>query len=326
MELADALKILAARRHFDDLDLALRYVGCVRSDEPLDSPFPATFVMNEQVSEPAPDNLPPPSKIDGWSMLTDAQLDAAAEGAETEARDQADRPEKHRRVRRRRATGADIRFVVPFVLEADAQEPPPPPRYDSVPFPKKKDLRVETSPDTYPEINPRTAESTMQSLLKRPTRSAEIDVDELGRQLALAIPVKNLPRLERNLTSPPMHLMYDTSLLIGPYAGDVKYLVEIARGMFDSGVLEIRAFRGTLRGGCGSGPIWTWRPFRIPSHTSTVIIVSGSFGTDLQGRVSELGQVITELERKGHHVRVLWLGSPPELSDRSRRSWRVIRT
>lgn len=329
MELTDALKILAARRHFDDLDLALRYVGCVRSEELADTPVPTTFRTDEQVNEPTDNDLAPRSRMDGWSMLPDTELDAAAEDAEHSQNDETARTShQRRRVRRRRHTAeTGTKFVVPFLLEAADQQPSSaPPRYDSVPFPKQHDFGAQASTTALPEIDPRTAESTMYSLLKRPTRSTAIDVDELVRQLALAIPVTNAPRLERNLTRPPMHLLYDTSLLIGPYADDVSNLVAIARGLFDAGVLEIRAFRGTLHGGCGSGPVWTWRSFQVPSRSSTVIIISGSFGTDLLTRVRELGEATSELERKGHHACVLWFGNPPGLSDRSRRSWRVIRT
>jgi hypothetical protein len=164
----------------------------------------------------------------------------------------------------------------------------------------------------------------MHSLLKRPAQSTEIDVEALVRRLALALPITDTPRLKRTMTVPPMHLLYDTSLLIGPYADDVQQLVRLAGALFGAEVLVIRAFRKSLRGGCGSGPIWTWQPFRLPLRPATVVFISGSFGGDLQTRVRELDEIVGELERRRHDARVLWFGDPPARRG-SMRSWRMIR-
>ncbi|MGK5529848.1 hypothetical protein [Streptomyces sp. URMC 129] len=336
MELADALRILARSRHFEgaELDLALSYVGCARSAGP-GGAAPAAADPDAAGDEPgagapADDALLTRGRTDGWSLLSDAELDAAAVDWDDTARGPGEpggAPGPHGRrpgARHRRARTPDPRHITPFVLDGD-RVPAPAPRYDPVPPPLPADAPAPASA-THSVIDPRTAATTLHTLLKRPVRGAEIDVDELVRQLALALPVTRAPRLEQDQTGPPLHLLYDTSLLIGPYAGDVRQLVLLVQGLFAAGGLQVRAFRGSLRGGCGSGPVWTWRPFQIPARPSTVLLISGSFGDNLPQRGRELEEFTAELQRKGHHARVLWLGDPPGLREAGRTTWRVIRT
>ncbi|MFF4209699.1 hypothetical protein ACFYZE_10190 [Streptomyces sp. NPDC001796] len=320
-ELADALKIVAMRSHFDDLDLALRYVGCVRSTEPSEVVPPADIppVGADELDYPEfEDSVPRSAAADGWAQLSEAELEEVAREAK------AGEDGGRRRQRHRSGPNDTKAYVIPLVLEPTEEQEQPAPAYTSVAPPRPASRSRSTAARS--AINPRTGKATMHALLKRSAESAEIDVDAVVQRLALALPVNVAPRVKRNLTVPPMHLLYDTSLLIGPYADDVRHLVGLARSLFDADYLEVRAYRNTIRGGCGSGPVWTWGPFRFPRVPATVVFITGSFGGDLTARVRELQEIVSELERKGHHACVLWLGEPPRPAEGTLRSWRMIRT
>jgi hypothetical protein len=347
MELSDALKILTARRHFEDLDLALGFVGCVRlgaaADEVARSPDPPPVASPEEDDwSQSAENVLPRARVDGWSMAADRDLDAATRQAErreiatplpSDTSDAAGDTEAVAitpeviRDRTRRAAQDQPRdgFIVPMLLEPvedEAEDLGGVPAYRSVAL--RRNSPQSRARATNSVINPRTAMTTMHSLLERPAQSSQIDVDALVRRLSLLLPITDTPRLSRDMAVPPMHLLYDTSLLIGPYAEDLQQLVWLARALFGEEVLEIRAFRKSLHGGCGRGPIWTWTPFRFPAHPATMMFISGSFGADLEARVRELEEIIKELEKRGHHGQVLWLGAPPIQDPSMARSWRIL--
>jgi hypothetical protein len=338
VELSDALKILAVRSHFDDLDLALRYVGCTRSDTaspPAVAGQETTGPLADELRLEAADNELVQQRIDGWFLANEGDLDAAVRDAETtqDGDSQASDPEPRPTARPRpgldpatkhQPARAAARFIVPMLLTGEEPPEGPAPVYASV---KQRSL-VPFQPRTgiNSVINPRTAATAMHSLLERPAQSSEIDVNALIQRLSLVLPITSTPRLSRNMAVPRMYLLYDTTLLIGPYADDVQQLVQLARALFDSDALDIQAFRKSLHSGCGHGPIWTWTPFRFPAQPTTMAFISGSFGGDLADKARELNEVIAELERKGHHARVLWLGTPPVHRPSMERSWRVITT
>jgi hypothetical protein len=336
MELSDALKVLASRHHFEDLDLALRYVGCTRSDaasrpgQP--DPEAASTSTGDSLPLEATDDELVQQRIDGWSLANERDLDAAirdADAEETQARDPqpgpATRPQHgHNPATRHQPTREPARFVVPMLLIGEEPPQGPAPFYASVKLSKQGSRQRTVRSNSV--INPRTAATAMHSLLERPARSSEIDVNALVQRLSLALPITSTPRLARAMAVPRMHLLYDTTLLIGPYADDVQQLARLARGLFDSDALDIWAFRKSLHGGCGQGPIWTWAPFRFPAQPTTMVFISGSFGGDLDDRARELDELTGQLERKGHHARVLWLGTPPGQRRSMERSWRVITT
>ncbi|WP_147268772.1 hypothetical protein [Sphaerisporangium album] len=336
------------RRHFDDLDLALALVGCVRSDgEPGPPPLtePEGRRPDEGTRPPAAhmshDDLPHRERLDGWSLLTDAELEAAAREADDDGGPDPDtepgadpgagrghdgdagRGRKgKKRVRSYVPRPDTYQYIIPMMLEPADDEPLRIPEYQSVPPPGDPAPRASSA---YPAIYPRTSKATMHALMKRRTQSTDIDVEALVHRLSLNLPITETPRLKRDLTAPPMRLLYDTSLMIGPYADDVRHLLGLARALFDPGVLKIRAYRDSLSWGCGDGPVWTWRPFRVPHRPSTMVFVSGGFGGDLRARVRELERVAGELERKGHRAFVLWLGDPPGAGAVNPALWRVIR-
>jgi len=344
MELSDALKIIAARDHFDDLDLALRYVGCIRSDVAPQPAVPGTKVTStagKALGESRPeadDDLLVQQRVDGWSLVNEQDLEAAIRDAEAGAAQPEDtqalsrgRPGQVAEPRRGRGLAsvqkparAPTRLIVPMLLTGEDPAEGPTPVYSSVK--RRKRVPPPRGMRTGSVIHSRTAATTMHSLFERPAQSLEIDVDALIERLALVLPLTSTPRLARNMAVPRMLLLYDTALLIGPYADDVQQLVQLARALFDSDALGIQAFRKSLRSGCGHGPIWTWAPFQFPAQPTTMVFISGCFGGDLDDRVRELDELVAELERKGHHARVLWLGTPPGRRPLMERSWRVITT
>jgi hypothetical protein len=306
MSVADAVRVIAERENLVDLTIALRLLGF-------------RLVPVEQPGNPEADaSEDGPEAAEDEDEFADLPLYDPAEDALFP--DEGNRDSGRLRwlwgsfhdAAGGRGDGAPGPRIVPYVLESEeilsteARDERPP--------------RIER-PRTAPENDLLWAERMadyaatwdqprVHGLVQRRVPSKRIDVDEVVRLLAEGEPLKRIPVLLRSKVALPIQLIYDVGLFAGPFGLDLRAFLEVVRLASVPG-LECLAFRYSIAHGCGQGPAWRWQRYRIPSRTTSVLLISGGYGDDTRGRVREFDRLMATLHRHGHQTRAVWFGDLP---------------
>ncbi|MFI2284933.1 hypothetical protein [Nocardia beijingensis] len=315
MEIRSALQVIAYRRHFDDLELALRFAGCGLSDEPRAERQPTTPASAE--TEPPESEFFEAASManpaDGWSLLTEDDVEETIR--DTTAK-------KRLEVTTMGGKGGSPRQLVPIILPSEEGSPPVT-GYRHIPLPSPPATQPTARAGEYQHT--RAISSMISTILRRDATTNVLDTDKIVEKLALAMPIIDPPLLQRPRTKRPIRVLYDISLSIGPFAGDISDLLMLIYHLLTENEIRFEAFRSSVLHGCGSGPVWSWRPFEPLREECTYVFISGSFGADFVTRAAELDEVASELDRRGHAAHVVWFGEPPAMG-KGRSCWRVIRT
>ncbi|MFF7520632.1 hypothetical protein [Streptomyces pseudovenezuelae] len=165
----------------------------------------------------------------------------------------------------------------------------------------------------------------MHRLLLRRVPGRRIDVDRVVRMLAQGQVVRHLPVLPRSKVALPIQVVHDIGLYGGPFGLDLRALLDVVQLAAVPG-LELLAFKHSVAQGCGTGPVWRWQPYRVPSRASCVLLVSGGYGPDPLGRALEFHHLMAALNRRGHHARAVWFGDLPGSGARFRPEHWVVRS
>jgi hypothetical protein len=167
-------------------------------------------------------------------------------------------------------------------------------------------------------------QSLFGDMLRRRTETKKIDADAVVAKLARLEPLRTIPRVRGVRSARTLQIVHDIGLLNGPLGADLRDLCDRIAAEVPRPFRQLVAFRHRLSDGCGTGPVWTWRSYRPPSSTSTVVVfVSGRSARDPVGRQAELEARMRSLQRRGFHTAGVWLGPlPMARSDRS--TWLVV--
>lgn len=167
-------------------------------------------------------------------------------------------------------------------------------------------------------------QSLLGDVLRRRTETKKIDVDAVVATLARLQPLRTIPRVRGVRAARQLQIVYDIGLQNGPLGADLRDLCDRIATEVPRASRQLVGFKHRLADGCGTGPVWTWRTYRPPSSTSTVVVfVSGRSARDPLGRQTELEARMRSLQRSGFHTAGVWLGSlPVARSDRS--MWLVV--
>lgn len=315
MEIRSALQVIAYRRHFDDLELALRFAGCGLSGAPRAERQP-TMPASAEMEMTESDFFEAASMAhtaDGWSLLTEDDVEETIR--DTTAK-------KRLEVTTMGGKGRSPRQVVPIILQGEEGSPPVT-GYRHIPLPSAPG--AQPAARSADHRHTRSISSMISTILRRDATTSVLDTDKIVERFALAMPIIDPPLLKRPRTKRPIRVLYDISLSIGPFAGDISDLLMLMYHLLTENEIRFEAFRSNVLHGCGAGPVWSWRPFEPLREECTYVFISGSFGADFLARAAELDEVASELNRRGHPAHVVWFGEPPAMG-RGRSYWRVIRT
>ena len=312
MSIADAARVIAAREYLADMDIALRLLGfrLLPRTEAVEPEFEDTEPVTDEDDEVDDDTDDVGQPIPDPGIATDWGRAAFTQSFDT------NRPRwlwdsvHDAHIPRAEETAGPR--LVPYVLESteilSTQG-------------RRERLRIIDRPRSAPENEQFRRESLaryidtwnrerMRQILRRHVPGKQIDVDEVVRLLAEGRPLRGIPVLRRSKVALPIQVIYDVGLFAGPFGLDLRAALEVIRSVSVPGV-EHLAFRYRVAHGCGEGPVWRWQRYRLPSHKTSVVLISGSYGDDVRGRVREFHRLLAVLHRQGHQPRGLWFGSLP---------------
>lgn len=303
MSYADALRVLAVRRHLVDLDLALRILGyrLDRSSQEAELLVDSGPVGQEpEVSDDMADSLLMPLEHHWEDPITDD----FEEGEDWHWGYGESATASEREVGRNGG-------LIPYVLPGREISRTPGDAMDSIERPRTAEeyaallhMRVAQHAATWDA-------GRIRDLLLRKVPGRRIDVQAVVRLLAEGKPVRTLPFLSASRVALPIQVVHDIGLFTGPLGFDLQALLDAMLTSGSSG-LERISFRHTLAEGCGTGPVWEWDDYRIPRRATAVVLVSGLYGPAPARRVTEFEHLLATLNRHGHHARAVWFGSLPD--------------
>jgi hypothetical protein len=327
MSLADALRVIQARDELVDLELALALLGLELlpasptaqqdlGDADLDDDEDEDEEEEEEDygldwSQDEPDDLPD----DGW---LDSQVVTGPSDWPMWWTDSPDR-------RSGGSHGERAARPIPYVLGSEdilkaKTEFEPNAVIDR---PRSEHEQEQLVADRIAQYTGEWGPDRIRRVLLRSVPGKLVDVGKVVLLLAEGKPLKRIPTLPRFKVSPAIQVVYDVGLFAGPYGLDLHALIEAIRlaGATD---MERLAFRHRIAHGCGTGPAWDWEQYRAPAHETTIVLVSGGYGDDVYGRVSEFQQLMSSLHRHGHPVHAIWFGDIPQSSQLTPHRW-IIR-
>ncbi|MFH8417070.1 hypothetical protein [Streptomyces collinus] len=313
MSIADAVRVIAIRESLVDLDFALSLLGyqlgspLEHGDEGLDEDHDLADTEDEEEG----DAEETAETYEGFGRVVVSPPDGDPTG-------QGDRGPGFRGLRWYWGLGdhhddAPARRLIPHVLENDEILTPALTRQEGLPLvdrPRTRGENAELTAERVAGYARRWDRERMHRLLLRRVPGRRIDVDRIVRRLAQGEAVTRLPVLPRSKVALPIQVVHDIGLYAGPFGLDLRALLDVVRFSSVPGV-ELLAFRHSLAGGCGTGPVWRWRAYRVPSRASCVLLISGGCGPDPVGRAREFHHLMASLNRRGHHARAVWFGKLP---------------
>lgn len=282
MTLRDAALILAQQELFEDLDGALALVGAVL-EAPAEDYEPG-YLANTGLFESddqSDDEDWPVQGNDGWSGAELEADDAAVHGARHGSGDRqgdgsgegSDGGSARPRTPRPQGPG-----VIARVLDSEPEDEPgsgghAPRSYRSIPLPGRG-LREASREQS--GFRMRTLPLTLQSMIRVPLPGLEPDIPAVVERLALAEPLTDVPMQTRLGQPSQVRVLCELGLRTGPYAEDTELLVRVLHRLYGAERIDLRWFEQSPSLGCGSGPVWTWRPCETPAATeATVLVTSG---------------------------------------------------
>ncbi len=125
-------------------------------------------------------------------------------------------------------------------------------------------------------LHPTRQRAILGALSSIPAPSGEIDVAAVVERIVASEPLTDLPQLSRRTTRRGLQLLVDLGagmLAFDRDQTDVRQAVELIAG--PDGLEELCCHGSPLgRAGVGSGPVWTWTPYRPPPSPRPVLALT----------------------------------------------------
>jgi hypothetical protein len=295
----DVLRLLAHRDHFPDLGLALAMIGFTTAAEAAEAPADASAPV---VESPDEDEHVYSEPVDGWTPSAPERGPAApAEGPGASAEPAGDLavedvetysddwqlagalraspdgtgvgggPARPRRGEARQSS----RFIIAHVLAPTSSEERPLTPFAYRPVPRRRRRRGPfDQAGSLDEVAWRLAVECLSATSSH-SRRQSIDIAACVDALARSEAIERLPMRERGVRRAAADtLLCDVSLSNGPVGRDVAAFVAGVQAHSRNQV-DILGFSRTIEAlGCGSGPIWSWRPLDMSMLGQRVVVVS----------------------------------------------------
>lgn len=266
--LVDGARVIAYRRHFEDLEGALRLLG-IELDR---GPVAAAEQPSHPGLTPVPAALNQPEAPDGWGGEDDTEDPPEARGTRTDDVRTDSAPEQKQEggrpaPRRSRVVASVLPAVRAVGSSTDLGAVTP--GYRSVARHDPTALPARGAP-SFPT---RTIRSTLRSLTRVPRRSRVPDVTALVDVVARRKVVGTIPFL--SVVGPPtkVRVFADASLPHGLWATDLDFLLAEARGVMGGERLDVLFFDDTPGAGAGAGPRPSWRSWsELPPVPATLLV------------------------------------------------------
>ncbi|MET8910611.1 hypothetical protein [Micromonospora sp. NPDC004551] len=316
MTLRDALLIIAHRDRLADLDGALALVGVRIDDEavPPAALTPAAADPADFLGDDVDDLVHTVAAADGWSVdeVGTAENSFAADpGPAAPSGQKGARPGPHRTNGPGRSAPAKPLGTIAAVLDAqvapvDDQNLAQLPQTAHRPVPRSAVARRRTDS----AFTVRTLSSTLHSLVRVWRQGTDPDMEAIVTAIATMEPLAQVPTVQRLAPPERICVLCDLQLRSGPYRDDVRFLLRAVRRLFSDGRLEFMSFRGSPARGCGTGPVWTWKPYEARSKFDMTMVVGIGVATR-EGDPEDLHRFAMSLMSSGQQVCTVLIGATP---------------
>jgi hypothetical protein len=178
-----------------------------------------------------------------------------------------------RRERPSTSEAADPLLSLPL-LEPVARQPVTTTRWEVEPLARPTQHDLSALPPYQPLLAPRSTPAILQTVLSRVIEGGELDIEALVETLARGRPVSELPRRRVRTLRFGVDILCDLGQGMEPFERDQIELVESARRLAGAERVRVTYFADAPLRGAGSGPRWTWEPYRPPNRGMRVIVLS----------------------------------------------------
>ncbi|MFI2648505.1 MULTISPECIES: hypothetical protein [Micromonospora] len=316
MTLRDALLIIAHRDRLADLDGALALVG-VRLEDQVAPPVARALTAADPADllDDDIDHHVVGMVADGWSddEVGSAERTFAEEpgatspaGGHGAGRPGPAGPRAAGRARGGKPPGMIAAVVDAQVVPVDDQRAAPLPQTPYRPVPRSAAAGRRTDP----AFAVRTLSSTLHSLVRVWRHGTEPDMDAVVDAIATMEPLTRVPMTRRLGQPDRICVLSDLQLRSGPYRDDVRYLLRTVRRLFSDGRLEFMTFRGSPARGCGTGPVWTWKPYEAHPKFDVTMVVGVGVATR-EGDPDDIHRFAMSLMSAGQQVCTVLIGAAP---------------
>jgi hypothetical protein len=128
-----------------------------------------------------------------------------------------------------------------------------------------------------PLLAPLSTNALLGTALARPVPEGEIDLAAVVTAISQVRPLDALPRLPVRTLRFGVQILVDIGSGMQPFGRDQQDLISRVRRLIGPERVDVRRFAYAPSRGTGTGPRWTWRPFRTPP-TGTAMLVLSNFG------------------------------------------------
>jgi hypothetical protein len=125
-----------------------------------------------------------------------------------------------------------------------------------------------------PLFDPRWTRDIIVNVLSTRAPLGDYDIEALLALLAGAKPIVDIPRQNIRTLSRGAHLLVDIGESMEPFAADQERLVGDIKRIVGHDLVDVLSFRRTPAHGCGSGPLWTWKPYQRPRVLLPLVAIS----------------------------------------------------
>jgi hypothetical protein len=127
-----------------------------------------------------------------------------------------------------------------------------------------------------PLLTPGPDVRLLRTAFARPRASRVLDLRQATERIARLLPLVPVPWERRWGLHVGSQLLLDVGAGLQPFAADRADVVRAARRVVGRGALRVLNFRQvpTRPAGAGLGPVWTWRPYRLPLPRTPVMVVT----------------------------------------------------
>lgn len=311
--IADACRVLLAREHFGDLDLALAFLGVARGTPTLvDAGADLTESSGAQDID---DDVQ--LAIEEIEAVGTDETDKVGEGEEEVEHAESAPTEFDRLLSSNEAKAYPqvyretmiAHLLSPDEVDDDRSEVQELESYESVPQRVQHVDQRDPAPDA--EVW-RVARRAIDDGRKR-THGRRLDVRECTRRAAQRAPLERLPyeRLSRNARD--LELFVDLALVRGPLGRDIRLLREALRAVVTGTLTDYKFIASGGDWFVGTGPIWTFEPIGSSEvlsslhdeDTNRVVVTGGVAGTPRN--LSPWRRLWRTLDRGGMAA-MIWVG------------------
>jgi hypothetical protein len=135
---------------------------------------------------------------------------------------------------------------------------------------------AKVAPEPTTLLPPGRQRAILSALCGSPAATGDVDVDKLVERIARREPVRMLPLTVATTTRRGIQVLVDFGDGMRPFVRDQQEVVGALERLAGPDGFDVLHFAVTPLDdpGAGSGPVWTWRPYRPPLAGQPVVVLS----------------------------------------------------